>query len=223
MKDRLLLFLVPRIASGFMRTLYATLRVRHLNPSNITTLNDAGKQYMFAFWHCHLLLLIFSKLKRPITVMISKHKDGELIARTIQRFGVDTSRGSSSRGGAAALKRMVDLAEEGFNIAITPDGPRGPARVAQPGVVLAAQRSGVPILPVALVAENKKQLRSWDRFEIPKPFSRVIHVYGEPITIPPDADEGELETLRKKVETVMRAICDETEANFEECWARAER
>jgi lysophospholipid acyltransferase (LPLAT)-like uncharacterized protein len=118
---------------------------------------------------------------------------------------------------------MVELAEKGWNIAITPDGPRGPARVAQAGVVLAARRSGVPIVPVAVISERKKQLSSWDKFEIPRPFSRVMFVYGEPIHIPADTPDEMLEDWRIRVESEMRQMCDATEARFSELWNGADR
>lgn len=223
MKDRLLAFLVPRLASILMRILHATLRVRHLNSRNMTEINDAGGRYLLAFWHCHILLMIFSRHRKPITVMISRHKDGEYIASTMRRFGVGASRGSSSKGGGEALDQMLDLCVRGWNIAITPDGPRGPARVAQVGVVLAARRSAVPIVPVAVIAERKKQLASWDRFEIPHPFSRVMYVYGEPIVVPADLPDSEIESWRVRVETQMRRMCDETEARFSELWPTADR
>lgn len=223
MSGRLSLFLVPRIASGFMRLLHASLRVRHLNQRNLTAMHEAGGKYLLAFWHCHILLMVFSRHHKPITVMISHHKDGEYIASTMRRFGVSATRGSSSRGGGNALKEMVDLAEQGWNIAITPDGPRGPARVAQPGVVIAARRSRVPIVPVAVISEKKRHLRSWDRFEIPHPFSRVMYVYGDPIHVPEALGESEVESWRQVVETAMRGMCDDAEARFGELWRQAER
>jgi len=221
MKERLLHFLIPRVASLFIRLLHLSARVRHLNLSNITGLNEAGQQYLIAFWHCHLLLMVYSRHRKPITVMISQHKDGEYIAQTMRRFGVDSSRGSTTRGGTAALRDMVELSEKGWNIAITPDGPRGPARVAQAGVVLAARRTGVPVMPIAVISEKKWQLRSWDSFEIPHPFSRVLFVYGEPMVIPPGREEGGVEEWRQRVEQTMRSICDDTEARFDELWRQA--
>lgn len=147
--------LLPRIASGFIRLLYATLRVRHWGLERIESLNRAGKNYIVSFWHAHLLLMVYCRHRKPISVMISQSRDGELIARTMQRFSVDAVRGSSSRGGTGALRQIVRLGEERQNIAFTPDGPRGPRRIAQIGVVAAAQATGLPIVPV-LVSSKKK-------------------------------------------------------------------
>lgn len=155
MKDRLTLFAVPRIASLFIRALHATLRIRHVNAEGIDRLNREGKHYVLAFWHGDLLLMIKSKLEVPVTAMISQHRDGELIARTMERFGARASRGSTTRGGGAALKEMIRIGASGSNLAITPDGPKGPRHVAQVGVVLAAQATGLPVMPVAFAAKKK--------------------------------------------------------------------
>jgi lysophospholipid acyltransferase (LPLAT)-like uncharacterized protein len=223
MKEKLLLYLVPRVASILMRALHGSARVRHLGLSNIVALNESGRTYMIAFWHCYILLMVFCRHRKPITVMISRHRDGEYIASTMERFGVAASRGSSSRGGGEALRQMVELSDKGWNIAITPDGPRGPARVAQPGVVVAASRSGVPIIPIAVISDRKTRLRSWDGFEVPHPFSRVMFVYGEPITIPPLSLDDEIETWRLKVETAMCRMSEEAEQRFDELWRSADR
>jgi lysophospholipid acyltransferase (LPLAT)-like uncharacterized protein len=206
-----------------MSALHATLRVRHLHVERIEELNRSGRNYMLAFWHCYLLLMVFCRHRKPIMVMISRHKDGEFIATTMERFGVLSARGSSSRGGGAALREMMEAAQRGENIAITPDGPRGPARIAQAGVVLGAQRAGVPIIPVALISEKKRHLRSWDKFEIPKPFSRAMFVYGETITVPESAGEDEVEHWRKVIEDAMNSLSDGAENDFDRLWRSAHR
>jgi lysophospholipid acyltransferase (LPLAT)-like uncharacterized protein len=220
-KRKIIAFLVPRLAALLMRVLHATLRVRHLHPERMESMNRQGRPYMLAFWHCYILLMVFSRHRKPISVMISRNKDGEYIATTMERFGVKSTRGSSSRGGAAALQELIDLAAAGENIAITPDGPRGPARVAQVGVVIGASRAGTPIIPVAVISERKKQLSSWDRFEIPKPFSRAMYVYGEPIEVPPGIEGDDLESWRAKIERAMNELSDDAERNFDALWRSA--
>jgi lysophospholipid acyltransferase (LPLAT)-like uncharacterized protein len=142
---------VSFIASLFIRALHATLRVRHVNVEHIA----AAPQYILAFWHAHLLLMLHSRYRRPIRVMISRSKDGEYIARVFDWYGVEASRGSSTRGGGAALRELLREAREGKNIVFTPDGPKGPARIAKDGVVYAAKMSGLPIVPVAFAAKKK--------------------------------------------------------------------
>jgi lysophospholipid acyltransferase (LPLAT)-like uncharacterized protein len=136
---------------------------------------------------------------RKISVLVSRSTDGELIARTVARLGIDSTRGSSSRGGVSGLKTLLRKAAEGWDIAFTPDGPRGPLRDVQPGVILAAAAAGLPIQPVAVAASRAKLLRSWDRFLVPLPFSTVHLVYGEPLTVERRGDtvEAAMELKRR--------------------------
>ena len=142
---------VSFVASIFIRALHATLRVRHVNVENI---RDAP-QYILAFWHSHLLLMLHSRYRKPISVMISQSKDGEYIARVFDWYGVESARGSTTRGGSIALREMIRDARAGKNIVFTPDGPKGPARVVQPGVISAAQVTRLPIIPIAFAAKKK--------------------------------------------------------------------
>jgi lysophospholipid acyltransferase (LPLAT)-like uncharacterized protein len=143
--------LVSFIASLFIRALHATLRVRHVNAENI----ENTPQYILAFWHAHLLLMLHCRFRKPMSVMISRSKDGEYIARVFDWYGVRSARGSSSRGGDSALRDLIRAARAGHNLGFTPDGPRGPARVVQPGTIFAAQATGLPIVPVAFAAQKK--------------------------------------------------------------------
>ncbi len=193
------------LAYLLVQCITVTLRVRHVRPENITN----TPQYIYAFWHAHMLpLLGRSVWHKPMVVMISRSKDGELIAQTLSWYGVESARGSSSKGGSAALREMIRHAREGRNIAFTPDGPRGPARILKDGLIYAAQASGLPIVPVAFGAKRRKLLRSWDRMVIPMPFTRAVFVYGEPLTIPRGAD---IEEWRRTVETRMNELADEAE------------
>ena len=137
--------------SLLIRGLNATLRVRHVRAKNLTAL----PQYILTFWHAHLLLMLHSKFRRPISVIISQSKDGEYIARVFDWYGVESARGSSTRGGSMALREMIREAREGKNIAFTPDGPKGPPRILKDGVVHAARATGLPIVPIAFAAKKK--------------------------------------------------------------------
>jgi len=179
------------VAAGFIRLLRATVRLRHHGDGQMREWERGGTHFILAFWHRHLLLMPYSYRGRRISVLVSQSKDGELIARTVARLGIDSSRGSSSRGGAAGMRTLLRKAADGWDVAFTPDGPRGPASEVQPGVLLAAAATGLPIQPVALAASRAKRLRSWDRFLIPLPFSTVHFVYGEPLAVARRADLGE--------------------------------
>jgi lysophospholipid acyltransferase (LPLAT)-like uncharacterized protein len=143
--------LLSLIASLFIRALHATLRVRHVQAENIA----ATPQYILALWHGQLLLMAHARYRRPISVMISQSKDGEYIARVFDWYGVDAVRGSSTRGGGAALRALLREAKAGKNIVFTPDGPKGPPRILKDGMVYAAKMSGLPIVPVAFAAKKK--------------------------------------------------------------------
>jgi lysophospholipid acyltransferase (LPLAT)-like uncharacterized protein len=140
---------------------------------------------------------------RRISVLSSQSRDGELMARTIARLGIDTSRGSSSRGGVLGLRTLLQKAEEGWDIGFTPDGPRGPAGEVKPGVILVAAATGLPIVPVAIAASRAKRLHSWDRFLVPLPLSKVHFVYGEPLTVPRRGDPAEAAAeLKRRLDEV---------------------
>ena len=174
------------------------------------------RQCIFAFWHARMFPLVFTHRHRGAAVLISQHRDGEWIARIVARMGYVTARGSSTRGGEAAILDLLDYAARGTPIAITPDGPRGPAERVKPGLVYLASRSGLPIVPVAAVARSAWVMRSWDHFRIPKPLTRVRLAYGTPITIPPDLDEAALEARRVEVEQALAALTRTTAAEVGE-------
>jgi len=191
---------VSFLAYLVVRALTSTLRLRHVHSERI----EQTPQYILTFWHRQLIpLLGRGRWKRPITVMISRSKDGQLIADVVLRYGIEAARGSSSRGGSSALRGLLREAREGKNIVFTPDGPRGPVHVLKDGVIFAAQASQLPIMPVAFAAKRVTLLRSWDRMIIPKPFSRGVIVYGEPVVVPRDGDP---ETWRARVETILNEL-----------------
>jgi lysophospholipid acyltransferase (LPLAT)-like uncharacterized protein len=171
----------------FLRALRATLRLRHHDDATVREWERQERRFVLAFWHRHLLFMRYAYRGTRMTVLVSRSRDGELIAQVMARLGVATSRGSSSRGGAAGLRDLLRRARSGSDLGISPDGPRGPLRKVQPGVVLAAAATGLPVVPVAISASRRKLLRSWDRMLVPLPGSRLEIVYGEPLRVPRDA------------------------------------
>lgn len=201
--------LITFVAANFIRGLRATVRLRHHGDERMREWERKGEHFILAFWHRHLLLMPYAYKGKRISVLVSQSKDGELIARTVAWLGIDSSRGSSSRGGAAGMRSLLRKAAEGWDIAFTPDGPRGPLREVQPGVILAAAATGLPIQPVALAATSKKELRSWDRFVVPKPFSTVHFVYGEPLAV---ERRGDLEVAASELKRRLDAAEGEAES-----------
>jgi lysophospholipid acyltransferase (LPLAT)-like uncharacterized protein len=139
------------LAYTLLRVMRGLVWARHIRRRHI----DTTRQYIIAFWHSHLLLMLFAAYRRPIMAMISQSKDGELIASTLSYFDAEAARGSSTRGGTAAMRDMLRAAGKGYNIAVTPDGPKGPPRILKDGVIYAAQATGLPIVPVAFAAKKK--------------------------------------------------------------------
>ena len=156
-----------------------------------------------AFWHGRVLTATYFFRNRGIVVMISENFDGEWIARIIENFGYRTSRGSSSRGGQRALLQLKRDVEDGHAAGFAVDGPRGPARVVQPGVVWLAKLTGHPVVPFHMEASSFWKLGSWDATQIPKPFSTVALAVGTPIEVAEDSTNDQLEAKRLEVETSL--------------------
>jgi lysophospholipid acyltransferase (LPLAT)-like uncharacterized protein len=179
--------LAPPLAALLIRSTWTTNRITWVRRGTLESLLAEGP-VVLAFWHSRLWLMPYAALGRPMTALISRHGDGELIARTIGLLGHGSARGSSTRGGSSALREQVRLLRAGRSVAITPDGPKGPARVAKPGAVELARMTGVPVVPVSAAYSRSRTFGSWDRFEVPLPFGRVAIGYGEPLRFPRDAD-----------------------------------
>lgn len=179
------------------RLLASTWRLRITNDAGLKALRAQHQPFVFAFWHGQMLPLLWRHRGEGVAVVVSSHRDGEIVARMAHGLGFRTIRGSSSRGAARALLGIVRELESGLEVAVTPDGPRGPARKFATGALVAAQRVGVPIVGIGLSASRAWHLRSWDRFMIPKPFSKVCIVYTTPtVVVASSAREAEEEAPR---------------------------
>jgi lysophospholipid acyltransferase (LPLAT)-like uncharacterized protein len=174
--------------------------------------DGGGPRPIMAFWHGRILTATYFFRNRGIVVMISENFDGEWIARIIERFGYGTSRGSTSRGGQRALLQMKRTLEEGRPAGFAVDGPRGPARKVQPGVVWLAKLTGHPVVPFHMEAARFWSLGSWDRTQVPRPFTTVALAVGSPITVAPDASEEQIEAKRQEVEAALIALEQKTTA-----------
>ncbi len=181
MKRKLLALVLPPLGALLIRLLYATCR------KEFHTVSLPKEPCIIAFWHGRLLMMpyLYKKVRgsHPIAVMISEHFDGELIARTISYFGLEAIRGSSKKGGAKVLIRALKKMQNGYDVAITPDGPRGPKYSVAPGIILLAQKSGAQIVPFFYEASSYWQLQSWDGFIIPKPFATLKFYAGTPFSV----------------------------------------
>lgn len=204
------LALTVRFGSAIIRALALTWRYRITNAAPWRELRLRRQPFIFAFWHGTMLPLVWTHRNEGVPVVISEHRDGEIIARIVERFGFRTIRGSSSRGAARALIAIVRELERGGEVAVTPDGPRGPARRFASGALVAAQRVGVPIVGVGVAASSAWRLKSWDRFMIPKPFSRVQIAYTVP-TIVAASSAREAEGQAPRFESLLNDALAEAE------------
>lgn len=182
----------------FLALLGSTWRVEEVNAEPWRALDKEKRAYIKSCWHGQLLPCIWANRYRGLCAMVSQHGDGEIITRLIAHLGFRTVRGSSSRGGREALLAMLRELEQGSAFAITPDGPRGPAGVPHPGVLMAAKRSGAPIITLRCEVSRAWQMGSWDGFQVPKPFARIKVTYGDP-WVPTANDEPALQEFAARM------------------------
>ena len=197
--------LIAATAAPLIRALGATYRWSVEGFQHYESIVAAGRQPIFAFWHGRILPATLFWKHRGIVVITSQNFDGEWIAGIIRRFGYGTARGSTSRGGARALVQLRRDLGAGRPAGFTIDGPRGPARVAQPGAVFLAGATGYPILPFHIEASRFWAMRSWDRTQVPKPFSRVAIAIGEPMLVP-DTTDTVVEASRVVLERTLAEL-----------------
>lgn len=194
------------LGSWLLRLLRATWRVRETPRRFVLARREAraaGPGTIYVQWHSRILLSSSTQAGTGIRVLVSRHDDGEYIVRAAERLGFGTIRGSTTRGGARALLEIVRALEAGDDVAMTPDGPKGPRLRVQQGCVVAASKAGAPIVPVAFECSRARRLASWDRFVVPAPFARVAVLFGEPIEVPPDLDAEGVERWRGRVEEAL--------------------
>jgi hypothetical protein len=205
-------FLVGVLGSIVIRFLFSTMSIKEIPDGYSQNLERQGKRAIYAFWHAHMLLPAYVGRQRNVKVLISQHRDGEYIAQIVQRLGYSVARGSTTRGGAKALLKMIKkIKEESISLAITPDGPKGPRFVAQSGAILLGQKTQYPIIPVMICLAKYWELPSWDRFCIPKPFSKARIFYGDPIMVPPRLEKSDVEEYRVSLERALVKLGNEAD------------
>jgi lysophospholipid acyltransferase (LPLAT)-like uncharacterized protein len=183
------------LAGCAIRTLRATLRLERLHQDRYESLQARGVPILFALWHGRMFLSILEHRGQDIATMASQSKDGEIIARWLTRNGYVVTRGSTTRGGGQALRELVRHMRRAHHAALTVDGPKGPPRAVQQGVVQLAKLTGAWILPITSSCSHPRFLSSWDRYLLPLPFSRAIVAYGEPFPISKDLPDAAAASL----------------------------
>lgn len=191
------------------RTVGRTLKVRVIGFDKVLAL-PGGK--ILTGWHGKTFVAANFFKDRGFWTIISQSRDGEMQDKVFRRFGFNTIRGSSGRGGVKAAIEAIKELTQGATMAITPDGPRGPHRIAQGGVILMARKSGAPLIPTGVSAKRRWLMGSWDRYMVPKPFSKAIMIFGEPLYVPKNATDEELEDIRVKLQSEINRL--EAEADI---------
>jgi lysophospholipid acyltransferase (LPLAT)-like uncharacterized protein len=210
-KERLLIRAADLAFYVLIRFLGATAKFEVEGWENHDAVTDKGGLPIYVFWHERIMMTTYWWRNRKIVVLTSQSRDGEYIARFIQRFGYGAVRGSSTRGAVGAVLQMARLMRAGCTVCFVLDGPRGPRRVAKAGPALLAKRSGHPILPVTMALKKYWTLPSWDLFQVPKPFTRAKVFVAPPIYVAGDADDEELEAKRCEVQRVLDELTERAE------------
>ncbi len=217
MKKRLTIIALKLILWRVLLLWCRTLRFTFVHDDALKQLHREKKNYVIAFWHGSMFVGWF--LHRPeeggrISALVSQSKDGEFLSTVLERWKYSMIRGSSHIGGKEAMQLMVDSVKSGSALAITPDGPRGPRQRMKMGAVRTAQRTNVPLILAGIAMEKKKHLRSWDRFEVPMPFSRIAVHYSEPVTVPAELTGEPLDRFKQEMEDRLNQLTMEAERSL---------
>ncbi len=217
-RSKAFIYTVRTFVALYIELVFWSARWRHEGFDTLRGYWSRKEPIIGVFWHGRMMMLPkFWRTRQKISILISNHPDGELIAKSIEWFNFGLIRGSAGRkklgqagvttkGGAAAMRHMLKILESGESVAITPDGPRGPRMRVSQGVVLLAKMSGVPILPGSWSCRRSKVFSSWDRFMLALPFSGGVFLVGEPVFVAADADEAAMEEARRNVEAQLNAL-----------------
>ena len=204
----LVLNVAPTLAHAYIRLLHASMRIESEGAEALDAARADPGHYILCFWHSRFVLMPYCYPGPRIVVLSSNHRDAEALVRILRKFGIEQARGSSSRGGMTGMRQILRKVEDGCDVGLTPDGPKGPRRRVQPGVVAVARFTGLPIIPVAFSSSPARRLRTWDRTLLPKFFSKGRFVYGRPLRVPREADDEAQERSRLALEQELDRITD---------------
>jgi len=209
-KDRLVIWLVPRLIKLIYLFLLHSIRWQVIGNAYQP---GQPERYLYAFWHARMLMMPRTSCKNwPGYMLISEHRDGGFISDTMNMLGIPTIRGSSTRGGAKAMRNMIKaVKEEHKHLCITPDGPNGPRETVKKGTMRLAMKTGLAFVPICYATKRHWRINSWDRFYIPQPFTRGVFVFGDPVPVAPDDD---IEAARSRAQQAMDAAQQRADSYF---------
>jgi lysophospholipid acyltransferase (LPLAT)-like uncharacterized protein len=217
LRKKLVVWLGPWLAYWVVKILGWTMRFRHLNTEIPMSFIEKGTPAIGAFWHGRLLLMpvMYRVTGRKLSFLVSPHRDGQVIGKAAERFGYNAILGSTTRRGFSALNQMVKVLDQGQDLAIVPDGPRGPRFEVQMGVIELAKLTKRPIVSLSFSASKKKIFKTWDRFVLPYPFSKGVFIWGEPVRVDPDGDQAHLEEKRLLLEKRLNELTEQADHYFD--------
>jgi lysophospholipid acyltransferase (LPLAT)-like uncharacterized protein len=214
LSDRLKISLVSTLGYWIIRIVCGSLRWEKIDWGHLESIHKAGRRSIVAFWHGRIFPGTYAFRNRGIVVMTSRNRDGDYIAGVIQRFGYEAARGSSTRGGRAAIQEMLRLMKQNRDLGFTVDGPLGPRYVAKPGAAYVARKTGNAVLPFSVSVEKKWVMRSWDHFIVPKPFSRAFLLIGAPIYVDANATKEEIAEAEAEIQRSLEELRDRTDTHW---------
>jgi lysophospholipid acyltransferase (LPLAT)-like uncharacterized protein len=202
-------FFAPYFAYLFLSFVGLTARVRRLGAEHLAAARRVKGPVVYAFWHQRQAFFTWTHRGAHVKVLVSRSADGEIIAQTMRLSRIATCRGSSSRGAATAARKLLEALDQGFDVAVTCDGPKGPAREVKAGILYLAQKTGLPIIPIANAVSRKLEFpRAWDRFQVPLPFSRAVVIHGPPVFVGP---QDELQAKARELKAALDRIHEQAD------------
>jgi lysophospholipid acyltransferase (LPLAT)-like uncharacterized protein len=216
LKKKMVFWLGPWLAYWAIKILGRTMRFEQIRPDIPTSFWEKGIPAIGAFWHGRLLMMPLIYKGKKLSFLVSPHRDGQMVGKALERFGFRSILGSTTRKGFSAFKKMVKAHQNGFDIALTPDGPRGPRYQVQIGVIELAKLTGRPVVPLTFSASKRKILKTWDHFLLPYPFSKGVFIWGEPIYVNPNGDRTHLEERRTLLEMRLNELTERADRYFDE-------
>jgi len=217
LRKKCVVWLGPSLAYWIVKILGWTMRFEHLHTEIPRSFIEKRTPAIGAFWHGRLLMMpvMYRITGRKLSFLVSPHRDGQVIGKAAERFGYNAILGSTTRRGFSALNRMVKVLDEGQDLAIVPDGPRGPRFQVQMGVIELAKLTKRPIVPLSFSASKKKIFKTWDHFVLPYPFSKGVFIWGEPVHVDSDGDQAELEEKRLLLEKRLNELTEQADHYFD--------
>jgi lysophospholipid acyltransferase (LPLAT)-like uncharacterized protein len=215
LKKKLVSWWGPWLAYWTIKLLGLTMRFEEIHPEIPRSFWERRTPAIGAFWHGRLLMMPHVYKGHQLSFLVSSHRDGQVVGRALKRFGFHAILGSTTRKGFSAFKQMVRAFQNGSDIAITPDGPRGPRESVQIGVIELAKLAERPIVPLSFSASRRKILKTWDHFLLPYPFSKGVFIWGEPILVDPNGDRAHLEERRALLEKRLNELTERADHYFD--------